>query len=255
MRRHTPSAPPAEHEADGETVQDSNAPEGGGEEEQPGFTAPGPAEIVSLPGSESKFYCHTVVSTDDVTSLAMHYGTLPSVIKQFNPRARVFNHLDHMIGQKLYIPVDPSTTDIPAINPADEKKRSEYFAVLAFLEGAAEKTSEPVARFYLGEHNWNLTIALRAYHADLNWEQSEEGKRAKQQAADATASLVLSLSRARIGPEPSAPPATEEDAEPGHAGTEEHAADSVSVLNRRKAAKYADTHGGNDELEPLVVER
>lgn len=186
-----------------------------------------------------KFYVHTVQRDDDVTSLAMHYGTLPSVIKQHNPRARCFNHLDHMIGEKLYIPVDLNNL-VTVRAPSEEKKRREHFAIMAFIQSASakEKVPEAVARYYLQEHGWNVDAALKAFNDDVNWENSEEGKRAR----DAVAFASLSLSM----PVPSAPPREEQEVERAQA--------PGSVLNRRKVAQYPVDSAGEEgaSLRPLV---
>ena len=117
------------------------------------------------------------------------------------------------------------------------------------------------------EANWDVARALRAHHADRQWEKTPEGKKFKAEAEKAAkASSVAAAAGAKKATE-----AKQAEAAASRSGSVvanqtaiEHTLESAQepsaagLTNRKKAQKYGDDSaaGGGDgavELEPLVV--
>lgn len=114
-----------------------------------------------------KFIEHTVEQNDDLTGLAMQcvlcvhvafasalslcsarlllrYDTLPSLIRQYNPRA-IVKSLDHLVGSKLLIPMSKDSTVVAENRELDEatkKRRKEHYAINAFKVGIDESVTD-----------------------------------------------------------------------------------------------------------------
>jgi len=118
-----------------------------------------------------KFVEHKLTPTEDLSiwSIAAMYGVSPDAIQRYNRRA-VFEYLDNMIGEILYIPVNVKDGDRPIRVPeVDPKKEAEY----KFVKDTGASHDE--AKFYLTEAEWDFDGAIRQYNEDTEWEQRNGG--------------------------------------------------------------------------------
>ena len=125
---------------------------------------------------------HKVVPGDDLTDLAVRYGSSVASIKAANRRI-VFEVLDNVWGETIDIPATRVPVDAsvdPAASAAAARKNKEFFARRSFLSECGGKCTEAEAGFYLEENDWEVQAALEQWRDDVEWdaEQQRLGKAA-----------------------------------------------------------------------------
>lgn len=126
------------------------------------------------------FIEHLVVWDDDLTDLAVRYGTEESEIRRYNRRI-VFDNLANVEGELIKIPVANGTTkeDFPDQRVIREDApvvdRTAYL-IDCFMHLTLGQVSVYEARFYLEENGWIVKDAITAYKCDLEWEKSVDSK-------------------------------------------------------------------------------
>lgn len=127
---------------------------------------------------------HLVQKTDDLTDLAVRYGTTISQIRSLNPR--VFEQgLDNVMNEVITI---PATRSIPTKeDPAVAARLAEHAEINRRAKAMDEflqitQCPRVEAQFYLDEVEYDLQKALQAYQADVDWEsdQKKNSGRSKQ---------------------------------------------------------------------------
>jgi len=79
-----------------------------------------------------KFAEHVVKADDDLTDLAVRFGTSEAEIKRYNRRV-VFDRLDNVLGDTIFIPMSMDLETFPDQRPLEQKAINvEAFALLAF---------------------------------------------------------------------------------------------------------------------------
>jgi len=119
-----------------------------------------------------KFLEYKVRASDDmdVWHLAAGYGVSVDAIRRYNRRV-VFDYLDNVIGETIYIPLNVKEGDhIPKQPESDPKKVAEF----KFVQDTGSSHAE--AKFYLEEAEWDYEGALKSYHDDVAWEKSKESR-------------------------------------------------------------------------------
>jgi len=135
----------------------------------------GKSERTGPPASidpNTKFIEYQVRAADDLDlwNVAATYGVRVEDIRRYNRRV-VFDYLDNVIGETIYIPINVQEGDhIPKQPESDPKKILEFKFVAETGTGHAE------AKYYLEEANWEYNEAIKSYHEDINWERSQESK-------------------------------------------------------------------------------
>lgn len=125
---------------------------------------------------------HKVLPGDDLTDLAVRYGSSVASIKAANRRI-VFEVLDNVWGEVIDIPATRVPVDAP-VDPAASalaaKRNQEFFARRSFLTEAGGRCTEAEASFYLEENDWEVQAALEQWRDDVAWdaEQQRLGKAA-----------------------------------------------------------------------------
>jgi len=154
-----------------------------------------------------KFLEYKVNASDDmdVWHLAATYGVSVDAIRRYNRRV-VFDYLDNVIGETIYIPLNVNEGDhVPKQPESDPKKVAEF----KFVKDTGSSHAE--AKFYLEEAEWDCEGALKSYHDDVSWEKSKESRekaaqleKLKQQQGTPSEKLVAALAP----PSPSLPPSS-----------------------------------------------
>jgi len=162
---------------------------------KPGYTRPTPPPVVKTPIEREpkketeaetdtkggppkpsdpnvKFLEYKVRASDDmdVWHLAATYGISVDSIRRYNRRV-VFDYLDNVIGETIYIPLNVNEGDhVPRQPEADPKKVAEF----KFVQDTGSSHAE--AKFYLEEAEWDVEGALKSYRDDVAWEKSKESR-------------------------------------------------------------------------------
>jgi len=120
----------------------------------------------------TKFIEYKVRASDDLDlwNVAATYGVRVEDIRRYNRRV-VFDYLDNVIGETIYIPINVQEGDhIPKQPEADPKKIAEF----KFVKDTGASHAE--AKYYLEETNWEYEEAIKTFKDDVNWEKSKESK-------------------------------------------------------------------------------
>lgn len=117
---------------------------------------------------------HLVLPSDDLTELAVRYGTSEAQIKSHNRRI-VFRVLDNVVGQHIIIPATCGfqQQDIDPDAIANERELNRQFHLVEEFQSRTNCTKQE-AEFYLEENQYHLTNAMNAYEADLSWESQQK---------------------------------------------------------------------------------
>ena len=117
---------------------------------------------------------HLVLPGDDLTDLAVKYGSSVASIKAANRRI-VFEVLDNVLGQEITIPATRVPVDTPR-DPAEvaeaAQRNQQFFARRSFQ--AKAKATEAEASFYLEENEWDVEAALAQWQDDVDWEKAQK---------------------------------------------------------------------------------
>jgi len=163
---------------------------------KPGFSRPTPPPVVKTPVEKEpkketdikeddksggppkltdpnvKFLEYKVRASDDMDlwHLAATYGVSPDDIRRYNRRV-VFDYLDNVIGETIYIPINVKEGDhIPKQPESDPKKIAEF----KFVHETSCTHAE--AKYYLEEADWSYEGALKSFRDDVSWEKSKESR-------------------------------------------------------------------------------
>jgi len=122
-----------------------------------------------------KFIEHKVQKGDELTLLSVRYNVPNALLRRYNPKAQLGEHLDHMIGETFFIPLVPELNIAPTQeDEATKKRRAQFYIRKAFR--TAIVCSDEEAELYLTEHNWDLETAVKAWRDDSSWEDSSDAK-------------------------------------------------------------------------------
>lgn len=119
---------------------------------------------------------HKVLPGDDLTDLAVRYGSSVASIKAANRRI-VFEVLDNVWGETINIPATRVPVDAPVdpvASAAAAKKNKEFFARRSFLTECGGKCTDAEAGFYLEENDWEVAAALEQWRDDVEWEAQQQ---------------------------------------------------------------------------------
>jgi hypothetical protein len=180
------------------TYKDAPKPEDKTEEKKEG-----PPKVTD---PNMKFLEYKVRATDDldVWNIAATYGVRVEDIRRYNRRV-VFDYLDNVIGETIYIPINVQEGDhIPKQPEADPKKIAEF----KFVKDTGCSHAE--AKYYLEDAEWDYDNAMKTFRDDVAWEKSKDSRdkalqmdKLKLESGTPTEKLASALSP----PKPSAPPA------------------------------------------------
>jgi len=135
------------------------------------------------PGVE--FIRHQVKPSDDLTVLAIRYGTTESEIRRYNRRV-VFDSLENVLFDFILIPIDGNEVrrgnTFPDQRPeeqikVDKQVDEKYMKMRCFLLHGGPGTKFPQAskleaEFYLEEGGYVLGKALEQWKDDITWEMT-----------------------------------------------------------------------------------
>jgi len=129
---------------------------------------------------------HRVELGDDLTDLAVQYGTTVGAIRAANSRVLVFEQsIDNVAGQLITIPATrerlvPNRPPPEPVDPAEVERKRRQTLVRAFraeasvqvARGAGSAPTEEEARFYLDDSEWDVQAALEQWRDDNAWESN-----------------------------------------------------------------------------------
>jgi hypothetical protein len=160
-----------------------------------GQVAPPPPEPVRI-------VQHRVQLGDDLTNLAVHYGSSVSAIRAANSRILVFEQsIDNAAGQLIDIPATqrwrPPVSNAGPVDAAEAERLRKRALTRKFLQGvnaSGRLCDAQEAEFYLDDAGWDVATALAQWRDDSEWEttngdmEAEQKKQKKQLGASSSSS-------------------------------------------------------------------
>jgi len=128
---------------------------------------------------------YVIQQGDDLTDLAVRYGTTVRSILSSNPRITFEHTLLPWVGESIAI---PATRFGPSdeMDDSEEKRKEQRKIIAEFMMQTGAEEAE--AHFYLDECEWDVRDAVQSYLTDEAWERDTKRQQAQQAQLDETIS-------------------------------------------------------------------
>jgi len=130
------------------------------------------ADCIVYGPTGDKFVRHLVDRSESLTALVIKYDTEEDLVRRYN-RTMIFEHLDNLHGEYIYIPVQKNwTIQLVAPVSAPQDDRWKRLMISKFCDHIGKAVKSVEAEYYLDEADWNIEEAGKIWREDEAWEKS-----------------------------------------------------------------------------------